>query len=157
MTAGRLSDLRAAFDQDGDRRLWDEGWAALAARVPDGAPRPRVYIEEFRCPPKAAGGWVPDMVRIAGGEPFLTPPGSGDWEVSWEEMMEFDPQLVLLLGLDRAPEEWMAIEGWDRVEAAREGRIYSVEGKPFSAPGLDLLDGGRLLQALIGEAFWGWP
>jgi iron complex transport system substrate-binding protein len=140
---------------------WDEGWAALEARAPAGLERPRVFIEEWHQPPMAAGNWVPDLVRAAGGEAFLTAPGSHSLEVSWEEVMEFDPQIVVLslcgIGLSQAPEQWMKMEGWDRVEAARTGRVFSVDDSLFNRPSLALLEGGRLLQQLIGEALWGWP
>jgi len=160
---GCLAELGRALDlgqaAEALARRWDEGWASLDAAVPPGAERPRVFIEEWHQPPMAAGNWVPDMVRAAGGEAFLTAPGSQSLEVSWEEVMEFDPQIVVLsvcaLGLSHAPENWMKMEGWDRVEAAREGRIFSVDDSLFNRPSLGLLDGGRILQSLIGEAFWG--
>jgi len=147
-------------DEDAVLLRWDRGWAALEAAVPEGAVRPRVFVEEWAEPPMAAGAWVPDLVRRAGGEPFVAPPGTSDLAVSWEEVLEFDPQLVLLAvrgqGLQLAPESWMTIEGWNRVEAAAEGRVLSVDDSLLLRPTLRLLDGATLLQALIGEAFWGW-
>jgi iron complex transport system substrate-binding protein len=142
-------------------QAWDGAWAALSARIPEGAVRPRVFIEEWHQPPMAAGNWVPDLVRRAGGEPFLLTPGSLSLEVSWEEVMEFDPQVVVVsicgLGLKQAPGQWMKIEGWNRVDAAAAGRVFSVDDSLFNRPSMGLLDGGRLLQGLIGESFWGWP
>ena len=37
--------------------------------------RLRVYIEEWHDPPMASGNWVPELVRLAGGEPFPLRPG----------------------------------------------------------------------------------
>jgi len=109
----------------------------------------------------AAGNWVPDLVRLVGGEPFLLPPGSLSRELSWEELMEFDPQVVIYsicgLGLKRAPEEFLRVEGWDKTEAARKRAVFSVDDDLFNRPGPRLLEGGRLLQHLIGESYWGWP
>lgn len=160
-----LLELGGALGLSGEAealaQAWDRGWAALSARIPAGATRPRVFIEEWHQPPMAAGNWVPDLVRRAGGEPFMLTPGSLSLEVSWEEVMEFDPQLVLIslcgLGLKQAPEQWLKIEGWDRVDAAAAGRVFSVEDSLFNRPSMGLLEGGRLLQGLIGEGFWGWP
>jgi|SRR5665213_389855 len=168
----RLDDLRRELQAPGSApgasgpapvlvRRWDEAWAAIAGRVPAGGMHPRVFIEEWHQPPMAAQSWVPDLVRRAGGEPFVVTPGSLNQEISWEEVMEFDPHIVILslhgIGLQAAPEQWMDIEGWDRVDAAAQGRVFSVDDRLFNQPGMALAEGAGLLQGLIGEAFWGWP
>jgi iron complex transport system substrate-binding protein len=133
--------------------------AGLATAVPEGAPRPRVYVEEWHQPPMASGNWVPALVRVAGGEPFMLPPGSLSRELSWEELLEFDPQVVIYsvcgLGLKRAPEEFLKVEGWDKTEAARQRAVFSVDDDLFNRPGPRLIEGARLLQQLIGETAWG--
>lgn len=139
---------------------FQKGLTQLTLGVPSDAPRPRVYVEEWHQPPMAAGNWVPDLVRLAGGEPFLVAPGSLSREVSWEEVMEFDPQVVIYsicgLGLKRPPEEFLKVEGWDRTEAAKKRAVYTIDDDLFNRPGMRLIEGGRLLQRLIGEAHWGW-
>jgi iron complex transport system substrate-binding protein len=154
---------RALGREDEAQRLaadFESGLATLASRVPTDAPRPRVYVEEWHQPPMAAGNWVPDLVRLAGGEPFLMAPGSLSREISWEEVMEFDPQVVIYsicgLGLKRAPEEFLKIEGWDRTEAARKRAVFTIDDDLFNRPGMRLIEGGKLMQRLIGEAYWGW-
>jgi iron complex transport system substrate-binding protein len=133
----------------------------LSRAVPEALERPRVYIEEWHQPPMAAGNWVPALVRAAGGIPFLLPPGSLSRELSWEELVEFDPQVVVYsicgLGLKRAPEEFLKIEGWNRTEAARRRAVFSIDDDLLNRPGPRLIEGGRILQQLIGEAHWGWP
>jgi ABC-type Fe3+-hydroxamate transport system substrate-binding protein len=147
---------REPWPGDGDR-------SRLAGRVPPGAVRPRVFILRGSRPPRAAGDGVPDLVAVIGGEAFLPTPGSPGLEVSWEEVMEFDPQFVLISLCPPekdpcfAPEDWMKIEGWNRVEAAAMGRVFSVETCLFSRPDAGLLEDARFLQDLVGEAFWGWP
>jgi iron complex transport system substrate-binding protein len=140
---------------------FEEGLAALARGIPEGALRPRVYVEEWQQPPMAAGNWVPALVRAAGGEPFLLPPGSLSRELSWEELVEFDPQVVIYsicgLGLTRAPEEFLKIEGWNLTEAARRRAVFSLNDDLFNRPGPRLIEGGKILQQLIGEVHWGWP
>ena len=159
-----ILELGAALDRPEEaQRLADDfeaGLGGLARAVPAEAPRPRVYVEEWHQPPMAAGNWVPDLVRLAGGEPFLMAPGSLSREVSWEEVMEFDPQVVIYsicgLGLKRAPEEFLKVEGWDKSEAARKRAVFSIDDDLFNRPGMRLIEGGRLMQRLIGEAHWGW-
>ncbi len=149
--------------QDEAKHLAEQFYAGLrqiALSASPNGPRPRVYVEEWHQPPMAAGNWVPDLVRLAGGEPFLIAPGSLSREVSWEEVMEFDPQVVIYsicgLGLKRAPEEFLKVEGWDKTEAAEKKAVYSIDDDLFNRPSLRLIEGGKLLQRLIGEAHWGW-
>ena len=151
---GRPDEARQLADD------FEAGLASLGTRVPADAPRPRVYVEEWHQPPMAAGNWVPDLVRLAGGEPFLMAPGSLSREVSWEEVMEFDPQVVIYsicgLGLKRAPEEFLKVEGWDKTEAAKKRAVFTIDDDLFNRPGMRLIEGGKLMQGLIGEAYWGW-
>lgn len=134
---------------------------ALAARIPAGALRPRVYMEVRDRPPTAAGPALTDLLRLLGAEPFLAPPSHGDLEVSWEELMEFDPQLVVYAvegkGLAADPAEFLRIEGWNATEAARARRVFSLEPALLGAQGEGLLEGAGLLQGLLAEQFWGGP
>lgn len=137
--------------------------AALKAAVPAGAARPRVYAQVQAQPPMAADAALTALIAAAGGMPFLINPGfqdqAGNLEVSWEELLEFDPQMVLYIipgqGRRFDPAELLGIEGWDRSEAARERRVYSLDDALFMGPRQDLLAAGRLIQGLIAEAFWG--
>lgn len=144
-------------------RPGDGDWDRLSVRVPSEGMRPRVFIMRGGRPPRAAGEWVPDMVARIGGEPFRPTPGSPGLEVTWEEVMEFDPHFVLIslyppdAGPGFAPEDWMKIEGWDRVEAAARGLVFGVDAALFTRQDAGLLEDARLLQDLLGEAFWGWP
>ena len=167
-----LADVRASFLEVGRAldldapaqalaRRWDEAWAAIRVGVPADATPPRVYVEEWHQPPMVAGNWVPELVRLAGGEPFMVPPGGLSREVSWEEVLEFDAQMVVYticgLATAYAPEAYLKVEGWDRTEAAVARRVYSVDDSWFNRPGMGLLTGAKLLQDLLGENFWGGP
>lgn len=117
--------------------------------------RPRVYIEVSSSPPRAAGPAITDLLRRIGADPFLAPPSHGDLQVSWEELMEFDPQVVIYAvegkGLAADPADFLKIEGWDRTEAAVKRRIFAIDDKVF----LDLLQAEALLRGLLAEGFEG--
>ena len=153
-----LEAAAAALAEDG-RGPWADGLGRLAARVPLDGARPRVYVEVRTQPPTAATGCLPELLRWIGADPFMVPPASRSAEVSWEELLEFDPQLVVYAvdgqGTDYAPEAFLSVEGWDRSEAAVHRRVFSVGAAP--EPGPALLEWARLLQDLVGEGFWGWP
>lgn len=116
----------------------------------------RVYVEEWNNPPMAAGNWVPEMILAAGGEPFNRRLGELSGVVSWEELMEFDPEIVVYsicgLGLAFDPASLLKIEGWRDLHAARSKRVYTVDDSLFNRPGPRLLEGVKILQELISEA-----
>lgn len=103
---------------------------------------PRVYIQVGVNPPRAAGADVAAWVEAAGGTPFRATPG-GSLDVSWEEVMEFDPQMVIYAveGQGKAfdPSEFLGIEGWDKTEAAVMRRVYSVDEAGLQAALVGLL------------------
>ncbi|KAB1196985.1 MULTISPECIES: helical backbone metal receptor [Haloferax] len=67
----------------------------VAAAVED-EPRPTVYCEEWADPPMAAGNWVPDVVRAAGGSyPFLDA-GERSREITQDAVEAAAPDHVVL-------------------------------------------------------------
>jgi ABC-type Fe3+-hydroxamate transport system substrate-binding protein len=120
-------------------------------------PRPRVYVEVGNTLPRAAGKAITDLLQRLGADPFLAPPSHGDLQVSWEELMEFDPQVVIYAvegkGLAVDPADFLKIEGWDRTEAAMKRQVFSVDDGALSHPA----EAEALLAALLKELFEGGP
>ena len=75
----------AAVVADQRRRL-----DAVASRVA-GRPRPRVMFLEWTDPPFAPGHWIPEMIRIAGGDPLLGTPGEKSQRVGWDQVHDAQP------------------------------------------------------------------
>ncbi len=59
-------------------------------------PRPRVAVVEWVDPPFAAGHWVPDIVRAAGGIPVAARPGLRSVQTSWEAVRAAEPDVVII-------------------------------------------------------------
>lgn len=138
----------------------DELMAELRARVDTvrasvaGLPRPRVFALEWFDPPFNAGHWVPDMIEAAGGEPVLAASGERSREVSWAEIADAAPEVVVLMpcgfDLDRCIAEGEAL--LDRRELGG-ARIVAVDGDAyFSRPGPRVIDGVEILAAVLSEA-----
>lgn len=66
-----------------------------AARV-GGLPRRRVFVCEWLDPPFAAGHWVPEMVKAAGGVDVLGQAGRPSFPTSWDAVRRLEPELVVL-------------------------------------------------------------
>jgi iron complex transport system substrate-binding protein len=132
-----------------------------------GLGRPRVGCIEWLDPPFSAGHWVPEMVGIAGGEEIFTRPGEHSARLSWEEVFDAAPEVLVLMpcGFDagRAAEEARRVlpglSGWDEVPAVESGRVWAVDANSyFSRPAPRLVDGVEILARILHpEAYFGKP
>ena len=139
--------------------------ASLRARVDRvrdavaGLARPRVFALEWYDPPFNAGHWVPDMIEAAGGMPVLAASGERSREVSWPDIADAAPDVVVLMPC-----------GYDLARAAEEGRsligrpefgdasLVAVDGDAFfSRPGPRVVDGVEILAALLHPDVFGAP
>jgi iron complex transport system substrate-binding protein len=125
--------------------------------------RPRVSCIEWLDPPFSAGHWVPEMVDIAGGEEVLAGPGERSARLSWDEVFEAAPEVIVLMpcgfDADRAVEEagrvLPRLPGWGDSPAVREGRVWAVDANShFSRPAPRLVEGVEILARILHpEAF----
>jgi iron complex transport system substrate-binding protein len=136
------------------------------ARVGDavaGLPGPRVGCIEWLDPPFSAGHWVPEMVRIAGGEEVLAEAGNPSARLDWEEVFEAAPEVLVLMpcGFDarRTVREARRIlpelAGWEDLPAVKGGRVWAVDANSyFSRPAPRLVEGIEILARILHpEAF----
>jgi iron complex transport system substrate-binding protein len=86
--------------------------AAAAAAVAEREPVP-VFVAEWLDPPFAAGHWVPEMVALAGGREVLGRTGGPSFPVTWEDVAEAGPDVVVVapcgFGAERAAAEAQAL------------------------------------------------
>lgn len=131
-------------------------------RAVAGRPRPRVGCLEWLDPPFSAGHWVPEMVRLAGGEEVFAGAGEPSVRLAPEEVSGAAPEALVLMpcgfGLERALEETHLLAdlpGWREIPAVVEGRVWAVDANSFfSRPAPRLVEGVELLAHLLhAEAF----
>jgi iron complex transport system substrate-binding protein len=72
-----------------------ERLARVAADVA-GRARPRVAVVEWTDPPFAAGHWIPDLVTAAGGEPAAARRGQRSAPLTWPEIADAGPDVVIV-------------------------------------------------------------
>jgi iron complex transport system substrate-binding protein len=125
-------------------------------------PRPRVFCVEWFDPVFASGHWVPEMVEIAGGEDGLGLAGQDSRKISWDRVVEFDPEVLILMpcGFDarRTAEDIPLLSrngGWASIAAVKRGTVFATNGSAYySRPGPRLVDGLELMARMIHpEAF----
>lgn len=118
------------------------------------APRPRVAVIEWTDPVFAAGHWVPDMVRRAGGIDALATPGEHSHPRSVASVRDAAPDVIVFApcgyALDRGREEAHAILARDDWGWARTKRVVVMDGNAYtSRPGPRLVDGIEIMARLF--------
>lgn len=141
--------------------LLREGLARVENRVLErrlnGAPARRVVCLEWLDPPFAAGHWVPEQVRRAGGWELLGTAGEPSLRTTWDRVREVDPEQLMLMpcGYDawRTAAEWGHVDlpPWlAELRAVEHGEVYALDGSAyFSRPGPRVVDGIALLAELF--------
>ena len=140
--------------------LADEAIALLRDRVDCVAKRssavtrvPRVVVLEWMDPPFASGHWNPELVELAGGREMLGSAGRPSHRVSWRELTDVDPEVLVFSccghSLERTLEDVPILSAqpdWDRLSCVREHRVYAMDGSVYlSRPGPRLVDGLEIL------------
>jgi iron complex transport system substrate-binding protein len=130
---------------------------AVSALPPIEGGRPGVACVEWTDPLMAGGHWVPEMVRLAGGDDVLGAQGARSEQVSWEHVVEAAPDVMVLMpcgyGLERSLDcaaEVTSRPGFDALPCAVSGRVAAVDGSSyFNRPGPRIVDGLELLAAIL--------
>ena len=131
--------------------------AIVVARRDHGFAAPRIAALEWLDPPMAAGRWIPEQVRLAGGWELLGHERAMPSATSWAALREVDPEIIVLMpaGLDlpATVAAWDALprpDGWSDLHAVREGRVFAVDGAAyFWRPGPRIVDGIEVLAEIV--------
>jgi iron complex transport system substrate-binding protein len=164
--AARIGEALGRGDETREKVAALEDRLARVEEAVAGLPRPRVGCIEWLDPPFSAGHWVPEMVRIAGGEELFAGPGEPSARITWEEVFEAAPEVLVLMpcGFDaeRAAREARILPelpGWSELPAVKSGRVWAVDANSyFSRPAPRLVEGVEILGRILHpEAFPGAP
>ncbi len=132
----------------------------LATRARRSPKHPRVACVEWIDPLMAAGNWLPELVEAAGGVNLFGASGEHSPWLSWEQLREADPDVIVVLpcgfGLDRTRREMAPLvvqPDWEDLTAVRTGRVYLLEGNQFfNRPGPRLVDSLEILCEVLQPA-----
>jgi iron complex transport system substrate-binding protein len=135
--------------------------AAITSRL---SHRPRVFCMEWLDPVYCSGHWVPEMVRLAGGEDALAREGADSVRIPWDKVREWAPEVLIItpcgFNLEKTIEQSQQLStypSWSSLPAVRDGRVYAVDAKSyFARPGPRVVDGTELLAHLIHPDVFTW-
>ena len=119
--------------------------------------RPKCFLMEWVDPPFCAGHWGPELVEIAGGYDPLGRKHERSVQISWEQVLEAQPEVMVLAlcGYDivRAQRDFELLRtypAFGSIPAARNDRIYLVDaGALFARPGPRIVDSLEVLAGIL--------
>jgi iron complex transport system substrate-binding protein len=124
--------------------------------------RPSVAVVEWIEPLMAAGNWMPELVRMAGGRNLFGDAGKHSPWIPIEAVATADPDWIVLtpcgFPIDRARADVVLLEKhdeWRSLRAVREGRVAIGDGNQFfNRPGPRLVESLEILAEIFHpEAF----
>ena len=128
---------------------------AVVRKTESVASRPSVFSIEGVNPLVAGGHWIPDLLRMAGGDIDALEPGCNAKRLDWQEVVDAAPDKLFVdlcssdvtRHLREAP--WLAAqEGWKDIPAVISGEVYLIDHTYFSCPGPRIVDGLEILAQL---------
>ena len=149
----RAEKLCASFDA----RL-----RAIEERVANGN-RPSIALIEWLEPPMVAGGWMPELAKIAGADPVIVDSPKHFVTVTWADIASADPDLVVIAPCGYTIEKTLEelentelLESLYSVPAAADGRCFLVDGNAyFNRPGPRIADSAEILASIVHPAGFG--
>ncbi len=165
-----LADIELLGDVVGARARAREITAAMRRRAAAvtakaaTAPKVRVFYEldgSDPAKPFAAGssGFFGDLIPLAGGENVFGDLPRSSGQVSTEQVVARDPEMIILGDADlpympQTPEMVKARAGWAQVAAVRAGKVFAIPHAFLERPGPRLVEGlERLAKLLHPELF----
>jgi iron complex transport system substrate-binding protein len=153
ITAGKLTGHEA------EARTLADSLKARVAAVTDkmaGAAKPKVFFEVDSTDPTkpwtvGPGDFIDTLITMAGGVNVASGLKSTYAQISSEELIQQNPDIILLGDAQwgTTAESVIARPGWEVIAAVKNQTIYPVDGDTTSRPGPRLVDGLEQLAKLL--------
>jgi iron complex transport system substrate-binding protein len=119
--------------------------------------QPTVGCIEWLDPLMAAANWMPELVRMAGGENVLGQSGQHSPKIEFDRLLEVDPEVIMLMpcgfNMDRTAMELNVLTskpGWNELTAVRDQQVYLTDGNQyFNRPGPRIADSLEILAEIL--------
>jgi iron complex transport system substrate-binding protein len=152
---GEMFDHR--YEGEALARYMRERIEVIAERAGSISPRPKVLALDWLDPPMAAGLWVPELIRAAGGRPVLATIGVKAPVIDIEAIVGAAPNVIVLMpcGFHLArttaeSEAFLATDGIAELVAAGRTRVVAADGNAyFNRPGPRLVESVETLAEII--------
>ncbi|MEL6341975.1 MAG: cobalamin-binding protein [Myxococcota bacterium] len=120
---------------------------------------PSVMMLEWPDPPFSGGHWVPEQIALAGGRSAIGGPGQDSRRLTWDEILDADPDIIcsIACGYDLEHNTAFARALFEhpqasRLRAVQQGQVWAFDANSFfSRPAPRLVDGAELLRVAIQD------
>ena len=143
-------------DGEGLARSIQQRVDAVKAKTAGVATRPRVYHEIDASDPAkiftvGPGSYINDLIDIAGGVNIAARAASAYPQLSAEEILRSDPEVIVLAASDYSakPSQVAARQGWSVIAAVKSGRIITIEPNLINRPGPRVGEAAEMYARLI--------
>jgi iron complex transport system substrate-binding protein len=129
------------------------------------APLKRALVIEWMDPVYNGGHWIPYQVAYAGGVDMLSNPGGDSVVTSWEKIVRYDPEVIVIapcgFRTGRAMKELYLLRQkneWAGLKAVANDAVFLADYDLFTQPSpATLVDGISLLAALFHPEVFSVP
>jgi iron complex transport system substrate-binding protein len=136
--------LGRAVGADGEAlaRLIQQRVDAVKTKIATTTTRPRVYHEIDASDPTkiftvGPGSYINDLIDIAGGVNVAARASSAYPQLSAEEILKSDPEIIVLAAdaYSSKPADVTARQGWSIIAAVKNNRIFTIDPNLINRPG----------------------
>lgn len=135
----------------------DDGLKAVRDRPSGRLDRPTVAAVEWIDPLMAAGNWIPELVDAAGGRPLFLDRGAHSSWLSFDALVEEDPDFIILMPCGYTISQSLADlrplterAGWRDLRAVRNHRVFICDGHHFfNRPGPRLVESANMIAEIL--------
>ncbi|NEP05011.1 MAG: cobalamin-binding protein [Okeania sp. SIO2G4] len=118
---------------------------------------PKVACIEWSNPLMAAGNWIPELVKLAGGNSLFGVVGKHSPWLKWEELLIANPDIIIFMpcgfDLERTRQDTMELINrpeWQDLPVVKSGKVYITDGNSyFNRPGPRLVDSLEILAEIL--------
>ena len=129
----------------------------IALKVQNLESKPTVVALEWTEPLMGGGNWIPELIEIVGGQSLLAAKGKHSPYLSWENLIEADPDIVVIMpcgfDLERTEQESKVLinhPDWKSLKAVQNNQVFLVDGNAyFNRPSQRLVDSAEILAEIL--------
>jgi iron complex transport system substrate-binding protein len=119
--------------------------------------RPRIAYIEWLDPLMVGGNWIAELVEIAGGEYGLAAAGAHSPKLTWEALVEYQPEVIVITPcgckIPQTQADLSIVTGhpqWQTLPAVKTQRVYVADGNAyFNRPGPRIIESAEILAEIL--------